>query len=290
MAFPGNGYKIANDVLNEISYVLVEPVVSTTLGTVVTAGTHTVTPGSMLSIFAGAQLIVGTGVTEEVITVTAVTTTTFTATFANAHAASDAVIGATFPVGEDNNPFFGQNEILTYLSNAQNDYLTACPVILGVTTQNFAPAQRIQNVPPDAIQIERVAVTGSALWEQGQVSTDWLSPTWQQATPGHPQTWFEDRVNFMTYGVQPVPLNAFTAELLYAQRDSALLALNEGFLLPDPFLTYLKYAVLAQCFGKDGEMRDPGRAQYCQQRASLGVQIGRKVYENAKTQEVVNGR
>lgn len=287
MAFPGNGYKIANDVLTEISYVLVEPVVDTTLGTAVAApGVATVTPPTMASIYAGALLIVGTGTTQEVITVNSVTPTTLTATFVYAHTPTEQLIGATFPVGEDNNPFFTQSEMLQYLADAENDYLTACPVILNVVTQNFGPAQRVQSVPADCLQLERIATGGYALYEQGQTSLDWLAPTWQQATPSAPTSWFEDRVNFMTYGVEPVPLNSFAVQVIYAQRDSEPLALNEGFLLPDPFLTYVKYDVLAQCFGKDGEMRDPARARYCEQRVGLGVKIGRKFYENAIAQGV----
>jgi hypothetical protein len=242
----------------------------------------------MAYIYVGAMLIAGSGSTEEVITVTAVTATTLTATFAFVHASSDQLIGATFPVGEDNNPFFSQNEMLNYLSDGENDYLTRVPVILNRTTQNFAPTQRIQNMPSDAIQVERVAVNGYALMEQGQASLDLLNYTWGVTTPGPPETWFEDRLNFMTYGVQPVPLNTFVANLLYAQRDSALLALNEGFLLPDLYLTYVKYYVLAQCFAKDGEMRDQARAQYCVQRVDTGVKIGLNFYESVMAQGTVN--
>jgi hypothetical protein len=292
--FPGNGYRIANDVLTEMSYVLVEPVVATTLGTAVTAGAQTVTPPTMASIFAGAQLLVDSGVNQEVITVTSITTTTFTATFANSHSGAATLAGATFPVGQTeafpgavNNPFFTQTEVLQYISDVQNDYLTACPLILNITTQNFIANQRVGNIPSDGVQIECISVGGVALQEQGQTSLDWLTPFWPTAGAAEPKTWFEDRVNFMTYGVQPVPGNAFTAQLLYAQRDSQLLALNEGFLLPDPFLHYIRYGALMQCFGKDGEMRDSAKAQYCEQRYQLGIQIGRKFYENAQAQETV---
>lgn len=289
MAFPGNGFLIANDLLTEISYILVEPVVNTQLGTAVMPGVQTVTPPSLASIYVGAMLIVGSGTDEEVITVTAVASPSFTATFANSHPSTDPLYGATFPVGEDNNPFFSQPEVLSYVSNAQNDYLVRVPMIEAVTTQNFAPTQRTQNVPSDAIQIERVAVGGYPLLEQGQSSLDQIWYLWPTTTPGPPRTWFEDRLNFMTYGVQPVPLNAFTVEVIYAQRDSQQLALNEGFLLPDPFLHYVKYGALAAIFSKDGEQRDPARAQYCMQRFMLGVRIGMHFYDNSKMQGVVNG-
>jgi hypothetical protein len=65
--------------------------VSTTLGTVIVAGARTVTPASMNKIYAGRTLTIGG--TTETITVTSITRTTFTATFANAHGASDAVTG-----------------------------------------------------------------------------------------------------------------------------------------------------------------------------------------------------
>ncbi|MBX3058264.1 MAG: hypothetical protein KF770_17515 [Anaerolineae bacterium] len=57
--------------------------VNTTLGTNILPGTHTVTPASMANIYVGQQLVIG-GLTE-MVTVTAVTTTTFTAVFLNGH-------------------------------------------------------------------------------------------------------------------------------------------------------------------------------------------------------------
>lgn len=65
--------------------------VSTTLGTTITAGSRTVTPASMVSIYYGRRLAIGG--TAETVTVTGVTATTFTAVFANNHSSSDSVTG-----------------------------------------------------------------------------------------------------------------------------------------------------------------------------------------------------
>ena len=288
--FPGNGFRIANDVLTDISYVLVEPVVSIPLGAPVAGGAWTLTPSSMTGIYDGAQLVAGVpGGNLELLTVANVTATTFDVTFQNAHLASEVVSGATFPLApQDSTHFFTQEEMLEYLSNAQNRYLTACPFLLNTATQIFNPGIKVSGLPADAVQLERVAVNGVSLHEQGKVGLDWIDYRWPSVQGRMPQVWFEDRVNFFTYGVAPIPGNTFATELYYARRDSDLLQLHEGFLLPDPFLTYLKYLVLAQCFGKEGEMRDPARARYCEQRYELGVQIGRKVYDNIQTQEVVS--
>lgn len=66
--------------------------VNTTIGSGITAGTRTVTPGSMANITRGARLVItGAGGTREMVTVTAVTATTFTAIFALSHTATVAV-------------------------------------------------------------------------------------------------------------------------------------------------------------------------------------------------------
>jgi hypothetical protein len=67
--------------------------VSTTLGTTIGSGAQTVTPPSMLGIYPGRTLTIGG--TTETIQVTSVTTTTFTATFANAHNSADSVSGTS---------------------------------------------------------------------------------------------------------------------------------------------------------------------------------------------------
>lgn len=69
--------------------------VNTTSATTITAGTRTVTPASMANIYVGTQLVFsgGTGATETV-TVLAVTSSTFDATFANGHSGAYAITSA----------------------------------------------------------------------------------------------------------------------------------------------------------------------------------------------------
>lgn len=60
----------------------------TTIAAATASGAQTVTPGSMAGILANGVLKIGVGVEQEQITVTSVTSTTFTATFARAHIAA----------------------------------------------------------------------------------------------------------------------------------------------------------------------------------------------------------
>lgn len=69
--------------------------VNTTTSTAVSsAGSVTITPSAMTNIFVGTQLLVDTGASAETVVVTAVTSTTFTATFANTHSSTWNVVSA----------------------------------------------------------------------------------------------------------------------------------------------------------------------------------------------------
>lgn len=66
---------------------------STTSTTTVAPGSVVVTPASMTGIAVGTNLLVDTSTAQETVTVTAVTSTTFTATFTKAHGPSSWAIG-----------------------------------------------------------------------------------------------------------------------------------------------------------------------------------------------------
>jgi hypothetical protein len=51
--------------------------------------------------------------------------------------------------------------------------------------------------------------------------------------------------------------------------------------LPASFLPYVKYGVLARVFGRDGETRDPLRAQYCAARYQEGVNLAAAISTEA---------
>jgi len=63
----------------------------TTISAVAAAGSATVTPSSMTALFANEKLLVDTGTNEESITISTITSTTFTATFAKTHIAATPI-------------------------------------------------------------------------------------------------------------------------------------------------------------------------------------------------------
>src|SRR5271155_107659 len=160
------GVLLPINTLTEVSYALIEDVVNTQVNPAegaVSPGTQTVTPGSMLAIYAGALLVCGAGSDIEVISVISVTASTFTADFANAHPATDPLVGATFPSGQnDSIPLWSISEMLSYLTEAQNSFLLAVQPIYTIATQALTMGRFIYPQPSDAIRMERVSIAEAA--------------------------------------------------------------------------------------------------------------------------------
>jgi hypothetical protein len=147
----------------EISLHLCMPAVYAGLSNPIAAGAGvTATVGSTYAMYSGAQLVVeqpGNAAQEVVTVLTVPSPTTFTANFANAHAAAAPVWGATFPTQQATDPIFTQAEMLQYLSRAQNEFLTAVPCFYQRFFQTVNTGLIYQATPPTAILIDRIAAS-----------------------------------------------------------------------------------------------------------------------------------
>lgn len=178
MASPGVGYRTAADVLMEISFHLIEEVVDTTIITVVGPGGYgsggygqygygsgspeVIKPASTTAMYDGALIIVGWGLdTAEVVTILHVTLTgyIYTSAFVNVHNPGETILSPTFPTQAPTDPFFMQSEMLGYLSRAQNEFLSACPVFYQLVQQNLVYGQIFQVTPGNCIELSRVAAS-----------------------------------------------------------------------------------------------------------------------------------
>ena len=166
MAFPaGSGFRTALSLMYEISFALVEDYVYTTLTSAVTSiGAATVSvasPGFPRSaLYVGAQLLIDTGINQEIVTITAVNigASSFTAVFTLTHTVGAQVQGATFPVQASSGDFFySQSEILGYIARAQNQFLADVPCIFSLNTQFVQFGQIYQQLVCNAIEINRIA-------------------------------------------------------------------------------------------------------------------------------------
>jgi len=299
MAYSGLSTITIEQILEDVSFTLVEPIVNTTLGTgFAVPGSVAVTPGSMAGIYTGAQLIIALGqVTQEQVTVTGVTSTTFTAVFLNPHLGTDSVIGATFPSGQTVNPLFTQNEIIGYLADVQNDFLLKTRCIFEVTGSDVTPTppgnialvvnNRFYPQPSQVIRVERVAAVipgqlTTDLYDTTQSDLDLDNSDWP-ANSNLPKRWFRDQIDTAKIGLDPSPNVGGSLELWYSKRgptgDVGNLKLYSLLLIPDVMSHYIKYGILAKCWSKDGETRDPMRSEYCKKRFEFGVVLVQRFME-----------
>ena len=272
----GVGFLIAQDILADVSYKLFEGVVNTVVpagGIAIGSQTVAVWDESM---YVGAMILVGVGAADlEVVTITAtVPGTSFTATFINAHVAGESITGATFPVRQTTDPLFTQAEMLQYLSNAANDFLTDCPLAYEIA-ENVPVVFSQQNamLPSDCMVPERIAVNSYPLRETSQSNLDGWDYRWQQQAATGPYAYFRDKIPQQNFGIWPRQNNMVYCEIVYQQRQAQLMGLADGFLIPDPFLVYVKSRVLSFAYSKDGEGRNPGLAKYWDAHYHMGIKV-----------------
>jgi len=160
LATVGQGYRTAWSVLCEVSLHLLEPIVNTTLTANTSTGVQTVPVGSTVAMYVGAQLVVDNyNANQEIVTISAIGTGTFTANFAKTHNSGALIITPTFPTQQPTDPFFTQSEMLSYLARSQNEFLAKVPCIFQFFQQNITAGQIYQTTPSHTIEINRIAIS-----------------------------------------------------------------------------------------------------------------------------------
>jgi hypothetical protein len=134
----------------------------TSVAAAIAAGMQTVTPGSMMNIVLGSSLNIDTGSNQETVTVTGVTATTFTATFAIAHGDGAAVaINHRFLVR------VGQDAQAAVISQ---DF-SATPVTIVAAS-------------PASADVVFMATDDQKLWSTNNATAG--TPTWTEITTSNP--------------------------------------------------------------------------------------------------------
>jgi hypothetical protein len=180
-----------------------------------------------------------------------------------------------------NQPF----SILT--SPADPTFIGAFAVATIISPTEFTYTQYAANATTSVLGIT------AGLWTRAyEVSQEELScqnPSWRSSHITSIKSFYEDRTGLYGFGVSGIPAIGFPIELLCAVRDTDTLALTDHFLCPDIALHYLKYRALSYVWSKDGEMRDPVRQRYADDRYARGIKTLRRWMEWAGVQSAMSG-
>jgi hypothetical protein len=257
------GQRQVVDLMVEVGLHLIEPYFLQTLAAPIGPGspsTIILNPASPLPatsyLYPGALIVVDWHQSNaEVVSVIAVIDDdTFTANLLNAHAAGEQVFSATFPTQQPTDPIFTQSEIIGYIAQAQNEFLTKVPLIFDfLSDQLLIIGQSYQTLATNqAIELERVAIQSnpaSMSFNIASIARLGGTVTAVLASSANPDQWTPglaiqvyavtdnsyNSVNNSTFSLTTVSSDGLTLTWLQAGPDSA----SSGGYLSRPILTRL---------------------------------------------------
>lgn len=97
-------------------------------------------------------------------------------------------------------------------------------------------------------------------------------------TPGTPDHWYENLLGQDAIGLTPVPDSEESIPQIYEGWPTALAADQTKAAAPAPVKGYLAMYVLAEAYGREGEMEMPDVAQHCKARVEFYEQIFQRYY------------
>lgn len=170
------------------------------------------------------------------------------------------------------------------IQRRRDAFLVATGIVLARSTPAvIANASGRSALDQTIIDVRRCAyqVAGEDAWNTLWRSDEYAfgaatAMTWTQ-TPGTPETFSVSSVPPVTIQLMPPPLASGTLDLITTNSGSALDPASTPTILgvPDDFAWVIKWGALADLLGRDGQARDPERAEYCQARWEEGIMLAR---------------
>lgn len=177
-------------------------------------------------------------------------------------------------------------EILGYANQRQQRFL-ADTSLVGGWLQMPCLAQEIQTLDEDVIFVNHVIYENAnpgpgvcmPLLPLSRFAADLAVPGWTGQTATFPIGYLVQQTGTRELSLVPPPVSPGLLHLfgilLADVLDRSGVLLN----IPDEWEPYLRYGILADMFGKQGEAYDQPRMQYCEARWQEGVQAARAVLE-----------
>jgi hypothetical protein len=169
-----------------------------------------------------------------------------------------------------------RDEVLDYINERSDRFVkathirvatTSIPVIAGTfeytLPTNWVATARVYWQPTTG---QKKALVRSSGWEADHGIGSW-------STQGVPKLYTDVDPATLTLRLMPVPSVPGTLEVIYVANTTHVIGEGDTLSIIDEFLPSIKYAALADMFSKVGRAHDPIRAEYCEQRFTLGTEI-----------------
>jgi hypothetical protein len=170
-------------------------------------------------------------------------------------------------------------EVLEYANQRQERFLKEAPVLLG-RAEIVNSGVLAQPLPEDWM------ITYRLVWkdDDGTVThlprvdhheLDAMLPTWPTGTAAKPAVYADTDMSTLSIHVAPIPTNGGEFEVLYVPSAPTLdgLGVDSLFMVPEEFVPYIKYGIMADMFSKNGRAHNAQMAAYCESRFQEGIQM-----------------
>lgn len=185
--------------------------------------------------------------------------------------------GATWPSG-----MWTQSDVVSWINEVVWEFLHRTGLTCEISFIAGVPNQSQYGLPQDTITLRRIAWragdSGTGYEELTLVDTfqqDQTDPTWPANQEQAPTAYLLNLLQSLTVRVAPTPNDVGEAEITTTVLGTPADGTGIPLPVPDDYVPYIMWGVLAIMFGKIGESSDPERAQYCRERYEEGVELAR---------------
>ena len=178
------------------------------------------------------------------------------------------------------------DEVLGYANQRQQRFL-ANTCLVGGWLQTACAAQEIQTLDQETVFINHVLYEDAnpgpglctPLLPLSRFSADLVMPGWPAQTLLAPRGYLLSQTGTNELSLVPPPTTAGLLHLFGIFLADTLDRSGVQLVIPDEWVPYLRYGIMADMFGKEGEAYDEPRHDYCESRWQEGIEAARAVLE-----------
>lgn len=173
-------------------------------------------------------------------------------------------------------------EVLGYIKERQARFLRDTAIYLGIWEVPTTAYATDAELPQDIIQVHRVTWvrpdgTTASLFPSTQFSIDVSQQYWESQAEERPRIYFAQTdipIGKIRIG-PPSQTNGRLRIVGIAGGDADLDGSGHILTVPDDYVPFVRYGVLANMWGKAGRGQDMPRSRYCAGRFSQGIDIAK---------------
>ena len=176
---------------------------------------------------------------------------------------------------------WGLDEVLGYMNDRQSRFLRDTAMYLGVTEAPVVAYSPDVTFDAGLLEVRRVTwladdgttapVFPSSLWGLGMLDANW--PAHAEVRPRIYATQADVPIRKVRIG--PLSSNSGRLRIVGVVGGDAVDGSGQIMTLPDDYIPWYRYGVLADMLGRNGRSQDPLRAEYCRRRFQEGIDVAK---------------